>query len=201
MELKCEIKWPLDSWRKPVGGVYKITFDNGKIYVGSSVHLRRRIGQWRSFLSGKAKSRISPSIVTIMSICRLATVEVMAYAEDEDEIRRLEDIFLSEHLKDGSLINQSPAALDNFGYKRADGDSSPIPTPIVQVDLDGNVITSFRSIMNAANKTGLKYSRVCEILKGDRFAYRGIKFLYVDSDGQPIPAAPRRKTGRPKKTN
>lgn len=114
-----KIKYPDFGMLQPnaiLRGVYKIVINDNLIYIGSSVKLRSRFSQWKSILSGKGKYKGAPAIQKIIPDVKNIQFIVLEFT-DKDSLIEREDFYLKKEAENPLLINQSPGAFSNFGYK------------------------------------------------------------------------------------
>lgn len=67
---------------------------------------------------------------------------------------------------------------------------SNVMRPVVQYDMEGNVIDTFESLSDAANKTGIPNADICGVCKGRRKTTHGFVFKFLNHD------APKRKKSK-----
>lgn len=169
MNIKLESRLPAGRLKDVISGVYKITFDNGMLYLGHSVHLRRRFKIWRDAFSGKKNNRknIWPSVSEKISGCETAYFEAVEYfTGDVDKMSRKETDWLCKYYKDDNLIN---AIL----HPR---------NPIIQYSLDGVEIKRFPSIQGAAKELGVYQRRLQDALNGKTQTLRGFVYRYENME-------------------
>jgi hypothetical protein len=195
-----EIKWTFPKFNHGYNppAVYRIDFDNGFFYIGSSEKIKVRIGSWRTlmrrerFPSKMFAENIKGATSGIMQILEITTL---------DALRDRETFHIRSNFEDLLLLNQSANGY-NIGGKQL----KPIPKHlqrkkkrkkvtkdvwafskgVVQFDLHGNYIKSHRSIADAARSVGVNDSTVQGQLKSDR--QKGINgyIFRLCGDNRPI---------------
>lgn len=96
-------------------GVYKITFDNGTFYIGSTSNFRVRIGVFKSEIrDGYAHNkRMKKSI----SESDTATFEVICICPDAESVKTKEDFYIKQNCDNPMMLNRSHSAFSNKGCR------------------------------------------------------------------------------------
>ena len=168
-------------------GIYKIENKvNGKVYVGQSINIAVRWynhsheldgnrhcnshlqNAWNKYGSGNFE----------FSIIEECTIENI----DDKEIYWI-DYYNSSNEKYG--YNMSSGGQGRHGYSWSNEDKERLsklqnPLPVVQCDLDGNIVERWRSASYAARETGYPVSGIMNCVKedGDQYQTHGYIWLY-----------------------
>jgi hypothetical protein len=111
-----EIIFPPFEPNKKIAGVYKITINNKWVYIGSSVHLKRRFFHWRLAFLGKRLPH-NKNIASIIPTIKNVLFEILETLNNELDVKEREDYFLSEYLKCQYLLNRCSSSTKN-NFKR-----------------------------------------------------------------------------------
>lgn len=192
-------KFAVGTWERPVAGVYKFTIDDSYFYIGSSVHLRRRLDQWKGHILSRYGERYSPSVKRLIPNSKRIVFEIIEFA-DKDIIRDRENYYLKKYIDDPLFINQSPTATDNYGYKIIDDNGNhPKPFIVRKYDSKGNFIKEYRSVKKCAEGECVKIYHVQRVLSGERKRLKGFIYKadkYPQKGNSSIKTVLERKKGR-----
>lgn len=99
-------------------GVYKITFNNGCFYIGSTGNFRKRIGCWTATFNGTSRmhNKLIIKCVAECSNCHFTVLEYMDATED-NLMKQKETEFIKEWVKDVRLLNRAHDASSNKGVR------------------------------------------------------------------------------------
>lgn len=89
---------------KTISGVYKITFNGTRFYIGSSCHLVRRIGVWMHLFRNK-KSR-NRRITEILQIASKIDIEILEFTSCQNEALFKEIHFISLNAENANMLNR-----------------------------------------------------------------------------------------------
>lgn len=183
MELSFE--YPKLEYGNNPSAVYKMTFDTGHFYIGSSKHVKTRINIWRTSLrrldfSSKIIMDVLPK-VTKVSFLILKTCPTIKLLEIETK-------HILKHKDNDLCLNMTLNAVNNSVRKplpehlrkprkvqipkQRKGKFAPpedhvyvFSKEVRQYDLSGNYIKTFRSINEAARAAGVDRSVIADHLK------------------------------------
>lgn len=100
-------------------GIYKITFDNGCFYIGSTKNLWMRIGAFRSQFNGAGRLH-NKKLIKCVCECQSVKFEVIEYINNVSDLKPKETVYISEHIGSDLLINRAYDAHSNKGVKWTD---------------------------------------------------------------------------------
>lgn len=95
--------------------VYKLSFDCGMFYIGSSLNMKRRILQYRYNLYNRKD--INKKIKAALNSHASAKIEVIESCVDEKTLRDREDFHIKNNWHDIKLLNRSISAYSNRAKK------------------------------------------------------------------------------------
>lgn len=163
VELKVNL--PHSEWKFRMAGVYKITFDDGKFYIGCSENLRSRATDWRGIMGSPDRLKKNKSIGEAM-ISRIlsggaASLDILelCYAE---EVKDREAFYLNKNRGNALMLS-----VPDCTWK-----------PVLQFKEDGHFIKRHDSIKAAARFMNCKLGRIQRVLSNDRSAFKGMVFVY-----------------------
>lgn len=192
--------------------IYKMTFDTGHFYIGSSKRVKTRLVLWRTQLRRlDFSSRI---IKDILKSVKEVKFEIIEYVFEKARLQK-ETEYIRVHFDDPMLMNRSPTAFDNTGIKALPPHLVKQRKPIVkkplkgkfvappdyifphskkinQFDKSGNFICSHKSLAAAARSIGVNESTIQGHLKSIR--KRGVSGFVFKLDGDDRPIIIQRKT-------
>jgi len=212
-----ELKWtfPTLQYRLNPAAVYKLEFNNGYYYIGSSMHVKNRLKSWKTnlnrnfFQSKLIEHSVKGATAVVATILEICTVS------NSKELKERETEYLLTCFKDPLFLNMSPSGLNNTGLsfkvlpeqliKPKKEKKKPPPKPkkgkfnpaedyvwayskgIIQFDLNGNYVKSYKSMMDAAKANGVKLKSIREAVKSKRYktGVNGFAFK-VCGDNSPI---------------
>lgn len=149
-----------------VQGIYKITFNSGVFYIGSSINLRSRYHTWRQILKRGRKydGDIGLAFIQRISDCGSAVFSVIKYTHcaTRDELYKEEGFELRKHRKDPLLLNSILHPKN----------------PIIQYTKDMIEVARFPSLKEAANTLGVFQRRIQDVVNGRKKSTRGFIFKY-----------------------
>lgn len=165
-----------DLPNEKICGVYRIDFDNGMFYIGSSTNIRYRASYWKSHLLGKKPNDMIRMTNKILN-CRRAVIRIIEKCELH-EIRDIEEDYLQKHYGDCMFLN-------TFSFNRK---------PILIFDLNGNFLEECQSASWVSKKKGIKLARVKDVLTGVKKSHRGLVYKYKSKEHEYL--KPRREKKR-----
>lgn len=165
MNIKLRVDLPIGRYKDRISGVYRLTFDNGMFYLGSSCHLRDRASSWRYALAGRTFSQKSiwPSVINKVSDCKEAVFEIVALVERKELMKEEEKAMAAER--------DNPLMINSILHPKNE---------IIVKTLQGQELYRFGSMKETANKMGLFQRRVQDVCNGRRYSCRGFIFEYAN---------------------
>ena len=144
-------------------GVYRIVFDNGMFYIGSSSNLVSRASSWRRGLSGAicGKGVIWASIINKVAECKNATFEVILLV-DRSNLLKEEAAQMALHKGDLNMINVLLHP----------------KTAVIVRDLSGVELRRFESLSSCSETMGIFPRRIQDVCNGRRKKCCGYIFEY-----------------------
>ena len=100
-------------------GLYKITFNNGCFYIGSTGNIRRRISCWVGTFNGASKMH-NKNIIKCVAECGSVYFELIQYVDDVSVIKEIETAEIKKHIGNKLLLNRAHDASSNKGVKWTD---------------------------------------------------------------------------------
>ena len=98
-------------------GVYKITFDTGHFYFGSSANLIGRFATWKSTIRNgisNGNSKLYPIIKDVKS----AKIEIVEFC-DKEKLKEREDFYLKKYFPNDLILNKSKNAYGGAYWTQA----------------------------------------------------------------------------------
>jgi len=166
MNIKLKVELPKVKWDAKLSGVYKLQFDNGMFYIGSSVKLHGRAGQWRSYLGGEAKCSLKDMKKMRGKIekCKEATFWVIEFVDEG--LRELEYRYIKKNV-------DNPLMLNTFSFEKK---------PIIEYNMKGKEVARYTSASQASKIKYIQLSRIKEVLTGGRKSHLGSIYKYQNSE-------------------
>ena len=211
--MEIEFIFPTLQYRLNPPAIYRLDFNNGYYYIGSSMKVKNRIKSWRTNLKcDRFQSRLmehsikgaTSVVASILEICSVPNSKALKERETE---------YLLTCFNDPLFLNMTPSGLNNEGMTfkvlpeqliKPPKEKRPYirggkPKPrvrkevyafakgIVQFDLNGNYIQSHKSISDAARAIGVEMKTVQKHLKvkRHRIGLSGFIFKFC-GDNSPI---------------
>jgi hypothetical protein len=196
-----ELKWTYPKFKYGFNppAIYRIDFDNGFYYIGSSMIVKTRWNTWRTNLKRDVfQSKLIADSVKGATAVTFSILEFSPDIDDEKKLKERETYYLRSHFDDPLFLNMSPNAFDSTGLKpipehlkrpqkpkpkrkNIKGGKFKPPTDyayafskgVVQFDIQGNYIQSHKSISDAAKSVGVIDSTIQGHLKSKR--KRGVR--------------------------
>lgn len=97
-----------------VAGVYKVTFDNDKFYIGSSCHLRKRFYFYKHYINDCRKN--SKALQNAYKKCSLIEIEVIEYTYDIINLKKVETFYIL-NADCSKILNRAKTGISNKGIK------------------------------------------------------------------------------------
>lgn len=115
----CIIKWKMDEKFVPdlnKGGVYRITFNNNKFYIGSTSNFKKRIMTYKSGFNGVAAIH-NKGILKCVLECSSIRFEILELINDKEERQRTEGLYIKRNLESELLLNRAHDPKSNKGIR------------------------------------------------------------------------------------
>lgn len=98
--------------------VYKITFECGMFYIGSSINLYRRAVQYRyNFYN---RHDINKKLKAALNSHNSAVMTILEVCNDEKTLRDMEDFYIKSNFDNPHILNRSKSAYSNRSKKFPD---------------------------------------------------------------------------------
>jgi hypothetical protein len=159
-----DIKLKIELEKPKSGGVYRLDFDNGMFYIGSSVKLIDRARNWKSFLKSKAMLRDMKRMRQRIENCKTATFSVIGYRKKG--LREFEYKCIKSNENDKLMLNI-------FSFEKK---------PIIEYDMEGNEIKKWGSAYEAAKVKGVKQAHIRSVLTGGLNHHKGCVYRYQNKE-------------------
>lgn len=160
-----QINLPYSEWEYKITAVYKITFDDGSFYIGSSTHLRSRASAWAVFLKtgkGIPKKTIGTKVFNKAAESMSASLDIIELCADAD-LRYKEAFYLNKYKDD-------PMMLSTF--------VSGSWKSVLQHTKKGVFVKKHISMGAAARYNKTTISSIQRVLSGERMACKGMIFSF-----------------------
>lgn len=205
-----EITWNIPKLKYGINppAIYRLDFDTGHFYIGSSKAVKTRINSWRTMVKyDRCSSKIFLDSIKLAKSAKVSIIEQPAI----NQLLEREEYYLSINSDNQFLLNRSLSAYGNTALKplpphlvkpkkkyvsKKPKKGKFIPSEdhvwafskgVIQFDLSGNYIQSHKTIQDAANAVGVKRKFIYENMQVKRHRY-GVKgFVFkVCGDNSPI---------------
>lgn len=180
IELKINLPGTSAGYR--ISAVYKITFDDGKFYIGASVHLRSRAYGWKGLMASPDRligSGVGEAMVERITTGGAAILEILELCAPDEVVER-EAFHLHENRSNLLMVSSGEC-----GWK-----------PVLQVRVsDGHFIKRHDSIKAAARFNSCGIGKIQRVLSGGRSSYKGMKYVYEAEYLKPKRALRKNSTG------
>ncbi len=188
----CDKHFGLDKFVK---AVYKLIFNEKWYYIGGTVDLKRRIGQWKTRLQQDGFDK-NASIKFLLPEITEVRYEVLELVGDDVWVKSREKFYLDQCFDDELCLNITPDTVNGKGRKlalgkppkppKAKGQIS-LPKPVAKFDSDGNFICEHKSIGDAARSIDVKTDAITAHLNGRKYkTVKGFIFKLISPDGSYI---------------
>ena len=155
---------------KSVGGYYRVSLSVGGVY--KKVSVARLVAL--AFIPNTLNKPTVNHINEIKTDNRVENLEWATNKEQNVHGTRLQRVRTHTNYK-ARKIDYTVVAAKHDYEKLAQINSKPI----IQMDLNGNVINVFKSIKEAAQQTNTNNGKICECAKGGRKSAGGFKWRYA----------------------
>lgn len=223
-----EVEWnyPKFKYKENPPAIYRMDFDTGHFYIGSSKQIKTRINGWRTvFKNNRFSSKILADALKNVTVVNLTIIEHPSL----EILHERETYYLNLYFNDHMCVNRSPSGFDNTGLKPLPAHlvkpkKIKVPKPpkpkkprkfkpppadyvwafskgVVQFNIDGSYVQSHKSIADAARAVCVKAKILQDHLNVKRHK-TGLKgFIFkLCGDNSPIELLVR-KPYQPKGTN
>ena len=178
------------NWREKVPGVYKITFDGTRFYIGGAGGLWQRMNRWRGDLrKGVFKNK---NIAALFPDVKEVVFEVIEICSSREEAKEREDFYIKKYCNDEFFLNRAFNAYTNEGIKMDENQVAVVrergmryANKVAKLDLSGNLIEVYPSASEAARVNNLGRSLGVLFKKGNRTA-KGYYYRKIDNNGNYI---------------
>lgn len=185
--------------RKPaVSGIYRLTFDEKWIYIGSATNFWVRFQRWKHDLSKGIFKNYRMAEVGLG--CTAVKMEIVEIVEQPERLLERESYYIQQNWGNESLLNRSPTGGTNEGMKLEEWQvaeaierSWKFGQPVGKFSKDGTFIEKYRSLGEAMRINGLDKRRISKVLRFSGTSARGFVYRKLDAAGNPIQPAPRPK--------
>lgn len=178
--------------------VYRVIFDTGLFYIGSTTSLKNRISFF--LLNFKSGLHLSKKFKYAVAASNTCSIEVLRPVHDETMLKEMESQCIGSFKDNPLLINRSLNANSNSGVKWSESERDAISKkthitkqilkkrrlaqkkvskPVVMFDYNNKQIGSFMSISHVCRKHNLDKSSVRKVLKGEYKTAKGYTFKYA----------------------
>ena len=200
--------------QKGISCVYKITFDTGRFYIGSTKDLQKRIDRHRDSLRHDRKTRSgSSNLKKEAAISHSATFEIVERCGEERLYR--EDFYIKQNIGNPLFLNMSSSAFKCEGVRRTKEEkdqarrralkndfgrfSDRFKKKVGRINSYGQVIIEYDSIASAAKHMNMQVMNF-KVAMREGHKIRGFIFRILDNSGLPIhPTEKVKKKKGPKK--
>ena len=162
--------------------VYRMTFDGGCFYIGSTIDFKKRISKWKERLvKGVNKNYL---VSRAFSKCSVVDFSILELVNEGIDCRGIEDIYLKANTGNPLLLNLSLNAFVS-GLKKSNSEYSK-PYNIVnkqrcaKFDLDGNKLGEYDTVKSAAKSINVLSISRC--FRCSSVSILGYKFRRINKD-------------------
>jgi len=173
------------SFEKDVAGVYRVRFNTGHFYIGSSTNLRLRFSQWKTRLKKGVRKNID--MLAVYSECNSITFEVIEVVDDNSALLSREDFYIKLFWGIDKLLNRSPSAFTNLGLIQSnDRIKYKLLQPMAKVDSNANIIERYKSLSECAKANGVSEKTIRRSYKKLGLTCGGNIYRKISPDGELI---------------
>lgn len=184
--MQLQINLPFCTWDYRIIGVYRITFEDGSFYIGSSNHLKQRANQWELIMKkGIPRKDIGTQVMNKILALNSAVLEIVELCY-EKELRDKEAFYLDKYKDDVNMVSNS----DIGSWKS-----------VLQYKIDGTFIKKHFSMSGAARYNEFRLSAVQKVLYGERKSHGGMVFIFEKDYHQRRKEIVRSRYKNPEKRN
>lgn len=171
-------------------GVYKVTFNDKWIYIGSSVNLKKRIARWRCVLKNGYVFTSNKNLNHIKNEVTFVNIEILQILNSGESNLEYEKMYIEQYKNNPFLVNRNLDPIINGNRKRKMGDNRPVkknrthkrPVGYFENDI---LLCEFDSATDAMKKLKLHKTTVWRSLSGTMKLIKGkYHFRYKNKFGQ-----------------
>jgi len=195
--MEFEYSYPKLKYGLNPPAIYKISFDTGHFYIGSSSRVKTRFVIWRT--NFKRDDFSSRAMAAVLPTVRKISFEIIEYLEKGTDTLARETYYLKQNEGNQFSLNMRLNAIDNSEpnkllcpkkkvyqkkgrFVRPEGyitTISKMAKPINQYTLQGVLISTHPSKNEAARKSNINGRDLDAVLKGRRKTAKGFIFKYA----------------------
>lgn len=166
--------------------VYKMIFDDGSYYIGSSTNVKQRMWGWKFKLTNGIDKNYK--VTAAFKATTKVVFEILEIIDDPILRKLREDGYIKLNVGKALFLNIASNAYTNKGIAQNPNKKRNISgfKPIARINDNGEIIEIFDCIADAEKK--YEVSTINECLKNSRRKSKGMVFRLLDSDGNIIPA-------------
>jgi group I intron endonuclease len=164
-----------------VCGIYKMIFDDGSYYVGSSLNLRQRMWGWKFKLNNGVDKNYK--VTAAFKNTFKVTFEIMEVVDDPIFRKFREDGYIKINIGKPLCLNIASSAYNNLGIKMRPNrkENKVWNKTIVKIDDYGNILDTYESIREANDMNGT--TSVSDCFKDCNRKVKGMMYRELDGDG------------------
>lgn len=167
-----------------VCGIYKMIFDDGSYYVGSSLNLRQRMWGWKFKLNtGVDKNyRVTAAFKSTSKV----VFEIIETIDDPIYRKFREDGYIKINIGKPLCLNIATSAYSNLGIKQNPNKkvNKMQYKAVVKIDDNGNILDTYESVREANEMNNT--SSVSDCFKDCNRKVKGVVYRELDSKGNII---------------
>jgi len=169
-----------------VSGVYKMVFDDGSYYIGSSINLKQRFWGWKFKLSAGIDKNYK--VTAAFKLTTKVVFEIIEITSDPVFRRMREDGYIKVNFGKPLCLNISPDAFTNKGVRQNPNKKVNKSNfhKTVRINDIGQIVETFESVSAAQKKYNT--NDINECFKNSHRKVKGMIFRKIDTDGNIIPA-------------
>ena len=165
--------------------VYRLSFDCGMFYIGSSINLKKRINQYRHNLSKRRD--INKKLKAALMSHNSAKIEIIEVCCDEKEVRLREHFHIQENWGNPALLNRSKSAFSNRTQVFSEDERYALGSA-----MRGKKLTDEQRVLWSKVKKGIRHSdahrkKISEAKKGVPLSNSHRMKLSEAKKGKPMP--------------
>ncbi len=196
-----EFIFPAIGRKVSPGGIYRMQFDDGNFYIGSSKDLKTRLRAWRNMIKLR-KYLKNINIKNVIDRVSVVSFSIIEFHTNTQEMIERETELLKTHWENPLLLNRCADADYKKGtlgmrpyrgyikrkyiqkYKPRTGPKS-LPQKIARFDLEWNLLEIHPSKHNVRKRFhSCRHNAINQFLKGLKGQVGGFKFKLVSESGE-----------------
>ncbi len=166
--------------------VYKMIFDDGSYYIGSTINLTQRINGWRFKLNSGIDKNYR--VTAAFKASDTVTFEILEIIDDPVFRKFREDGYIKINFGKPLCLNIASNSINNLGIKQ--NPNKKVSTywykAVAKIDDLGRIIETYSSVREANEKNNTQ--SVSECFKNSLRKVHGMMFRELDKDGNVVPA-------------